>query len=278
MPTGSSSILLIGEYDVGKTVYGAQLLRRLLTKQGKLRMHGLASNLQPFEAALHKLSDGLLPDHTPTATFSESVWPVADSEENRAELIWPDYGGEQVSTMLESRLIPSEWKNRVFSCNAWLVMIRPSQVFVRDDILTKSAVEGASAFSRRNADFAKQAQLVELLQTLIFFWRISENRHAALPPLAIILSCWDELSNDDTPQDVLRNHAPLLDQFLAANYLDSSLAIYGVSSLSRALDKKEPDPEFSAKGPENFGYAIMPNGERTSDLSAPLYFLMDRRE
>ena len=276
MSANSSSILLVGEYDVGKTVYGAQLLRRLMTKQGKLQMHGSASNLQPFEAALHKLSDGLVPDHTPAATFSESIWPVADNENNHAELVWPEYGGEQVSTMLESRLIPSEWKNRVFACNAWLVMIRPSQIFVRDDILTKSAVEESPTFSRRDADFAKQAQLVELLQTLIFFWRLSKNQHPSLPPLAILLSCWDELSTDKTPQDVLRTHAPLLDQYLTANYLESDTAIYGVSSLSKSLDKKIPDLEFSAKGPENFGYVTMPNGERTVDLSAPLHFLMSR--
>lgn len=277
MTANSSSILLIGEYDVGKTVYGAQLLRRLLTKQGKLRMSGSASNLEPFEAALRKLSDGLVPDHTPTAKFLESIWPVVDDQNNQAELVWPDYGGEQVSTMLESRLISSDWKRRVYACDAWLIMIRPSRIFVRDDILTSPAVDESSTLSRSNADFAKQAQLVELLQTLTFFWRLSENGDHSFPPIAILLSCWDELSTDNSPRDVLSASAPLLDQYLSSNCLESDLEVFGLSSLSKPLDAKQPDPEYSAKGPENFGFVVLPNGDRSEDLSAPLYFLMDRR-
>ena len=52
MSASTSSILLLGEYDVGKTHYGAQLLRRLITDGCDLRMDGMASNLGSFETAM----------------------------------------------------------------------------------------------------------------------------------------------------------------------------------------------------------------------------------
>ena len=59
------SLLLLGESDVGKTHYGAQLLRRLNLNVGALKMSGAPSSIEPFVAALEKLSLGLAAIHTP---------------------------------------------------------------------------------------------------------------------------------------------------------------------------------------------------------------------
>lgn len=48
MSFSDNSILLIGESDVGKTHYGAQLLKRLMKRDGQLRMNGAATNLEPL--------------------------------------------------------------------------------------------------------------------------------------------------------------------------------------------------------------------------------------
>src|SRR5258708_25510574 len=103
MSTATSSILLIGEFDVGKTHYGSQLLKRLMKGAGKLRMNGAASNLEPFEAAMQRLNEGMAAGHTATSTYVESVWPIADDKGHAAELIWPDYGGQQIQTIATSR-------------------------------------------------------------------------------------------------------------------------------------------------------------------------------
>jgi DNA replication protein DnaC len=78
MSGSSASILLLGESGVGKTHYGAQLLKRLMNGNGTLRMDGAAVNLEPFEAAMERLNEGMAADHTPTSTYVESVWPIAD--------------------------------------------------------------------------------------------------------------------------------------------------------------------------------------------------------
>src|SRR5258708_4679031 len=103
----SNSILLIGQSDVGKTHYGAQLLKRLMVSNGEFRMDGAATNLKPFEAALESLTEGMSAEHTPTTKYLESVWPIRSNEGIAAELVWPDYGGEQVRTILTSRRIPN---------------------------------------------------------------------------------------------------------------------------------------------------------------------------
>ena len=94
-----SSILLIGESGVGKTHYGAQLLRRLMVSDGKLKMLRAATNLAPFEAALESLNEGRAASHTPTEVYLESVWPVGDGADLKLELIWPDYGGDGTSSL-----------------------------------------------------------------------------------------------------------------------------------------------------------------------------------
>lgn len=76
----SNSILLVGESGVGKTHYGAQLLRRLMRIPGALRMNGAATNLEAFEAALESLDEGRAAGHTARSVNVDSVWPVIDAD------------------------------------------------------------------------------------------------------------------------------------------------------------------------------------------------------
>ncbi len=75
----SSNILLLGEYNVGKTNFGGQLLGRLNQEKGYLRMVGSPDSLSAFEDALAALNDGRAAQHTSAAQYSESRWPVAIS-------------------------------------------------------------------------------------------------------------------------------------------------------------------------------------------------------
>ena len=109
---------------MGKSHYGGQLLKRLMQEDGLLRMDGAATNLEPFQAVVARLDAGLSADHTATATYHESRWPIIDEEGRKAHLIWPDYGGEQVKNIIDKRQLPHVWLNRVARSSAWLLMIR----------------------------------------------------------------------------------------------------------------------------------------------------------
>lgn len=275
MSAPSKSILLIGESGVGKTHYGAQLLRRLMTVQGALRMEGAATNLEPFEAALESLNEGRSADHTARSVYIDSVWPVADTNGHRANLVWPEYGGEQIKSIIESRRLPLSWQSRVDSANAWLLLIRLQQTRVGEDIFSKPLAElrGACA-ENHEVHPSDQARLVELLQMLIFAHGATTKSRPA-PHLGILLTCWDEAAADGTPSGTLEGRLPLVSAFVKANWSD--LMVMGLSALERPLSPNERDMEYASRGPEHFGYVIKPDGERTSDLTVPIHAMLGTR-
>jgi hypothetical protein len=273
MGTGENSILLIGESGVGKTHYGAQLLQRLMKGNGQLRMAGAATNLEPFEAAMERLNEGMTADHTATTTYVDSVWPIADPSGARAELVWPDYGGEQIKAISSTRRIPAAWRSRMQSTPAWLLLVRLQQTRVSDDIFSRplSGLRSAGGESHE-IQISDQARLIELLQMFIYVRGAIITEPLRSPRLCVLLSCWDELGADDRPAAVLQQRLPMFAGFIASTWAEP--CVLGLSALERPLSLRERDMEYAARGPEQFGYVVLANGERSPDLTLPIQYLL----
>lgn len=273
MSLKSNSILLVGESGVGKTHYGAQLLRRLMRNPGALRMNGAATNLEAFEAALENLDEGRAAGHTARSVNVDSVWPVVDVDGREADLVWPEYGGEQIRAVIESRRLPDAWQKRVEDASAWLLLIRLQQTSVGDDMFTKplAGLKGASV-ENREVHPSDQARLVELLQILIFTHR-SKSRSRSLPSLGVLLTCWDEAEIAQAPLEALDAALPLVSAFVHSNWRQP--LIMGLSALERPLSPTSRDMEYASKGPEHFGYVVEANGIVSGDLTLPIYHLLD---
>jgi len=269
----TSSILLIGESGVGKTHYGAQVLKRLMKGDGRLRMDGAATNLEPFEAAMESLNEGMAAGHTATTTYVESVWPIIDTSGNKAELVWPDYGGEQVRAVSASRRIPAPWRARLISAPAWLLLIRLQQTRASDDVFSRplNALKGMGT-DNREVQLSDQARLIELLQMLVYVRGAISDEPLGSPKLCVLLSCWDELETDDQPLAVLKHRLPMLASFVTSTWAAPSL--FGLSALERPLSPRERDMEYAARGPEHFGYVVLPDGQRSTDLTLPIQELL----
>lgn len=272
--TGANSILLIGESGVGKTHYGAQLLRRLMVSDGKIKMVGAATNLQPFEAALESLNEGRAASHTPTEIYLESLWPIGDDSGRKLKLIWPDYGGEQIRTMVTTKRVATAWKRRIAESSTWMLLIRPSQLKTSEDLLSKPSAdvashESAATDASQVMQPSDQARLIELLQILLFLRGANLDRPLEAPRLTLLLTCWDELDSHGRPKEVLSKHIPMLHSFVKSNW--DNATILGLSALGRPLTPKTSDPEYAAKGPEQFGYVICEDGMSTPDLTVPIY-------
>ncbi len=267
------SILLIGESRVGKSHYGAQLLKRLMQEDGRIRMRGAATNLQPFQAVMASLDAGLSADHTATSVYHESRWPIVDDQGRKADLIWPDYGGEQVKDIIDDRQLPRAWLTRIAESSAWLLMIRLQTIRATDDIfsrpLTSLKGSGKEARERRLSD---QARLIELLQILLFAQSTSGRRSGRLPRLVVLLTCWDEMKNPGTPSHVLHERLPMFSDFVASNWKDCS--VLGLSALERALDKEKPDNDYITQGSEQFGYVVLEDATHSPDLTLPIQELL----
>jgi hypothetical protein len=266
----ANSILLIGESDVGKTHYGAQLLKRLMKGDGALRMHGAASNLQPFEAALERLNEGIAAEHTTATTYVESIWPVVDSADRAGELIWPDYGGEQLKNISLSRKVPAAWRNRIVHASAWLFLLRLHKIRTSEDIFSKPFAQLVGARNEpREIHVSDQARLIDLFQMLIYAGGISLDRALKRPKLVVLLTCWDEMpAGVEVPADVLRSRLPMFSDFLLSSW--GRPEVFGLSALGRTLSKTDPDGDYAAMGPEHFGYVVLPDGSRSQDLTLPI--------
>ena len=273
MEVPDKSILLIGESGVGKSHYGGQLLKRLMQEDGRIRMDGAATNLEPFEAVMARLDAGVSADHTATAVYNESCWPVVDDEGRKAHLIWPDYGGEQIKNIIDKRRLPHVWLRRIAQSSVWLLLIRPQKTRVDDDIFSRplTSLKGSGRESRE-VPLSDQARLVELLQMLMYAQATSDGHVGRLPRLVVLLTCWDEMESPGKPIDVLQDRLPMFGDFVASRWRDWS--VLGLSALERALHKVEPDEGYITRGSEQFGYVVLEDGVRSPDLTLPIWKLL----
>jgi hypothetical protein len=117
-----------------------------------------------------------------------------------------------------------------------------------------------------------QARLIELLQFLLYIRGANTSRPIQVPRLGILLTCWDELGTSDTPSDVLRQRLPMFFDFIESTWAGAS--VIGLSALERPLSPRERDSDYVTRGPEQFGYVILPSGDRSPDLTVPIEILL----
>lgn len=269
------TILLIGESNVGKTHYGAQFLKRLMAKACALKMHGAPTNLEAFTTALGCLTEGMSTDHTPASSYVESVWPIQDGSGRLAEFVWPDYGGEQIRNLVSARRIPAAWRERVLNATDWVVLIRLHSLRSEEDLFSRPLQSFAvSETQGEPAAFepSDQARMIELLQMLLYLAQTSLESPLNKPRLTILLSCWDEIQTTELPPDLLAARLPMLWSFVRSNWISPS--VIGLSALEKALSKTVPDVDYAMRGPEDFGYVVLPDGERSNDITLPIQQLM----
>ena len=270
----TKSLLLLGESDVGKSHFGGQLLGRLNREQGRLRMFGAPARLTAFEAVLDGLNNGRASAHT---LYEESHWPIIDRDGRRIDLVWPDYGGEQVRAIRADRKMPPEWRQRVVASSGWIVMVRIQHAQLSDDIFSRPLEELLT--DPKQADrfaMSDQAKLVDFLQWLLFVRGRGILAPTKDPKLLLLLSCWDELPPTEQtarPIDVLKVRMPLVGSFVESNWCAEALHVLGLSALERELSERGSDQDYVDQGPEAFGYVVLEDGTHSPDLTltiAPL--------
>jgi GTPase SAR1 family protein len=268
------SIVMIGGPNAGKSHFTFQLFGRLFEHSYDLKLRAMP-NLGLFKDGLHQLNSGLQAEHTSLHKYDNADFSLADSTGRPVDLLWPDYGGEQISQILQQRGVDDAWKQRIETADGFLLFIR-----LHDVVDYKNIVEHplAADLERRShseehtePDLSSQAGIVEMLQILLWSTRKRGRPRLLSPKLGVLLTCWDELDNiEKEPSNVLAERAPLLEQFIRGTWAAGSCFIYGLSSLERSLDPNKVDDEFVIKGPESFGYVVRPDGSRTHDLTAPI--------
>jgi hypothetical protein len=70
----------------------------------------------------------------------------------------------------------------------------------------------------------------------------------------------------------LEQRLPLFSSFVQSTWAKPS--VLGLSALERPLSPRERDMEYAARGPEQFGYVVLPDGEHMPDLTLPIQRLL----
>lgn len=276
-------ILLLGGPNSGKTHYAGQLYGRLKRCPEKLKIRigdGSSTNLTALENVLTSLEDGKASEHTPSDQYDQILFPLIDTDNNELDLYWPDYGGEQLKQLFEQREVPSAWRKRLESSEGWLLFIRISGETTYPDAITKlaSLPEERPEENLRQETWDANAYWIELMQIICSVADYGITSQKKKPPLAIILSCFDECNSEaKKPNEVLKEKLPLFYQFIHSNWVEDDLSIWGVSALGKTLTPESNDDDFIDEGPEYQGWVVSPNDyEKNPDLTAPVSWLLDK--
>ena len=277
-----ADVLVLGGPATGKTHFAGQLLGRLRNdRQGVLRVRpGGEDDLHQFEEVLACLEEGRAAGHTPGGTWSGMKCQLQVRGGDDIVLEWPDYAGERFASIVDKHKVTPEWQASIGAAQAWLLFIRLSTLRIHEDLLTRppgriSERVAPDACDRDGSVWDDQARYVEILQMLLFTARRSTAKPVDTPRLAVVLSCWDELDEKGTPEEVFRERLPLLDAFVRVAWTGDSWSAWGLSSLGRTLTSDSRDAEFAKHGPEHFGYVVPPGTtDPEPDLTEPVAWLL----
>ncbi len=293
----TQSILVIGGPNTGKSHFAFQLFGRLRMGSSGVRLRHMPDNISLFEEGLERLNKGLAGAHTSTDAYLECILPLELPSKRQLDVCWPDYGGEQLYRQVNRRTIDQRWQERLSIANAWLLFVRLVITQRHKDILadplsvklpTSEEPKEDSEEPKEDSDesqedgegLSEQAKVLELLQMLLHVACVDLSKPAVSPVLGVVLSCWDEITEDEgvTPQELLRERAPLICQFIESNWKEESRFIMGLSSTEKPLSSDEPDEGYVQDGPESFGFSIDSDGTKSKDLTLPISRLLDRME
>ncbi len=268
------NILIIGGPNTGKTHFGIQLYERINSRQFEFKIDpkNRPSDLSIFEDGLKNIYNGKRAAHTETGANRSIELIITDEKNSEVKLAFPDYAGEQITSIVDNRKVNDLWQDYIENSTSWVLFIRLNDLTPLEDIVNKG-IPSAEEIQKRNSQpppvkVSEAAFYVELLQTLAYIKGLSTFSPIGQPNLTVVLSCWDELEipEDQVPSTLLQERLPMLFDFLNNNWQNESLSVIGLSSTEKPLTD-EPDDEFIDKEPINFGYYINQKGHSQRDLT-----------
>ena len=262
----------------GRLDFGAQLYERINSRQFEFKIDSKnrPSDLSIFEDARNNLYNGKRAVHTEAGANRSIELKITNEKNSEIVFTFPDYAGEQITSIVENRRVNDLWKDYIEKSSSWVLFIRLNDLISLEDIVNKG-IPSPEEIQKRNSQpppvkISETAFFVELLQTLAYIKGLSTFNQIEKPNLTVVLSCWDELNlpKDKVPSILLQERLPMLFDFLNNNWQKKSLSIIGLSSTEKSLTD-EPDDDYIDQEPINFGYIINKTGERQKDLTLSIW-------
>lgn len=150
----------------------------------------------------------------------------------------------------------------------YIIFIRPSEIEHRLDLSKKGyAIKDRKETKASSSGTSDQSRFIELLQVLLHARGTGMKDLIHTPRLLITLTCWDELSTDLNPEEILQQKLPLFADFIVANWLPGAFDVVGVSAQEFSLKTDEARDKYLDEMPQNFGYLVLEDSLREKDLT-----------
>jgi hypothetical protein len=266
----NKSLLIIGKPHSSKTVFIAQFYSRLIKRKSKLSLYKPVDDLSAITAAREALANGDEPEPTFPDRSVNLMLPIQVGGQ-KIDLICPDYGGEQINTIINSREVNNKWLDAIKESDNWIFFIRLNNISEQLDIskitVTAEHTKGSSEVIEIPYSISDQSALIELLQIFLHSKEHDYHFKNSKIKLAVVLTCWDELETEERPKLVLQKNLPLLLNFIESNWKAENLKIIGLSAQGFPLDSEENKEKYQNEGSENFGYLVKEDGQKTNDIT-----------
>ena len=262
------SILIIGKPQSTKTRFLTQFTIRAEKGESSVKLIDHPDDLSSISEDRKRAYMGQKATRTTAGTRSKIELKVQIGGQE-VDLTYPDSDGEQVNEIIKNRQVSSGWKDDVENSNYWVLFIRPN------DLDTPFNTSMKSTDIKRNQGEVQEANtlmdrnfFIELIQILLFLKGIGHKKKVSTPRLVVALTCWDELKakKGELPEDILKKVLPLFAQFIASIWDQNAISIYGLSPQGKELSDKSDD-DFTDSLPENNGYIILPDGQKSEDIT-----------
>ncbi|WP_343604806.1 hypothetical protein [Fluviicola sp.] len=279
-----NTILIIGGPNSGKTHFGGQLYGRLNTRSNHFKMISQPEDITIFKEVWDKLNEGKSAGHTHVDMHKTLELQIEDENGIKSTFTFPDYGGEQIKSIVNDRRLNQIWKEQIEKSNSWLLFIRLHEIVLIEDIVNRG-IPNQEILQLRNSDknpmkLSDIAFYIELLQILIFAKQVSKKSLVNTPKLSVVISCWDLLTKKEQkelPREILAKKLPGLYDFIQTTWEKNAFQVIGLSSTEKSLSNETPDMDFIKKGPENFGYIINNIGEKKNDLTLTIASFVENK-
>lgn len=270
----NNNIVIIGGPNAGKTHFGGQLYGRLSSRNQSYKITSPPEDLTIFKEVLDNLNQGKSAGHTHVNEHKTLSLEIEDRKGQVLTFSFPDYGGEQIKTIVTEHRVNEIWKNQIIGSGAWMLFIRIADIFPVEDVSNRG-IPDQNVLKQRNDQvqpmvLSQAAFYIELLQIFLFVKKNPLKRQIKTPKLTVILSCWDLLTQEEQkrkPIDVLNERIPALHGFIQTTWQTDAWQVMGLSSLEKTLSVDVPDKDFIMRGPEDIGYIITKDGKKESDLT-----------
>jgi hypothetical protein len=293
-------VFLIGLPDAGKTTFLAALYHVVESGevQSSLRLERRHGDYTHLNAIRNQWADANSLERTKIPDEQSVSMILRDQITDRvAETVLPDLSGESFELQWTDRQMPSQYARLLREAAGGLLLVHPARV--KEETLISevqnliNTMKNASAVASGEADHsppngtgepgqkddcvpkeqpvwqAKDAptalKLVELLQNIA---RVGVKQPVRL---ALIVSAWDRVDAEDSPQDWIAKRLPLVFQYLTANPELFCVRFYGVSAQGGELDKAH---ELRAVSRPSDRIQIVGEGvTEVHDISAPVQWV-----